>query len=839
MASDVFKSKVMRCAKDFSTLYDLISSSNENRKKYEKVTFCVADILAALLDEKTQEEVQDLCDKLKQEASEFNTEGDNMQIQQAASSIATKVAMVKQEEYAEFTQLLVNADSRDVLTAILKEADQLVKASTPAEVKIDHVEFADNDTNGKTRHDFGTKLFADVCILMPRVKYQVLKTGASVVLWYKIISPSGVPKTSADVRPGFTWRGELSCDQEGKFSKIIPGYGNDNCKSFAEVGTWRVEFYNGDTCLYKTTFEIYPLPTTTTTTTTTASSTRTTGAKSTSKPTSPTSPTPSTPKKPSPTYKPSLNDRVAWVGDWFSEHSDDAASVVGIVAAVIVGLAVLGGAIAVFVEAGIIWGILGLGLFATIGYYGCMIALGAGAVISKILFGILRVIFYNLYVLLLFILIPTGIIIYNVVEDRTYAQPTVQTMTVEQTTTYYCTANSGLKVRSTPATSASVVGQLKYGKAVEVYQRGDSFSKIKFKHAKGETAWVSSKYISTTKPATKIETKKTTSNNSSKTTSTTTSKANTSSSTSKTTTNASSSKSSTSTSETKLLVDSKVSVYYKISSKAGQRIFAISTSASDYQIVSKPSWCTIIAKNKGTFEIKYEANPLNAERSGKIQVKAGDATASIALVQSAGVGNQSSNSTSATRVSSYSPSSTSSNNSSSTTTPSKGMHNGHEYVDLGLSVKWATNNMYGHYRFGEKNPRPTRVGNTDSYRGSTYSLSNDVARANWGGNWRLPTKSEFEELINKCKWTATTQGGVRGLKVTGPTGNSIFLPAAGYRHESTNDLMSRNEVGYYWSSTSYGGGRVWTLNIWCGGSSSQKMAGAYGSFGNCIRPVCR
>ena len=197
MASDVFKSRVMRCAKDFSTLYDLISSSNENRKKYEKVTFCVADILAALLDEKTQEEVQDLCDKLKQEASEFNTEGDNMHIQQAASSIATKVAMVKQEEYAEFTQLLVNADSRDVLTAILKEADQLVKASTPAEVKIEKVEFADRDQNGKTRHDFGTKLFTDVCYLKPRVTYQVLKTGASVVLWYKIISPSGVSINSA------------------------------------------------------------------------------------------------------------------------------------------------------------------------------------------------------------------------------------------------------------------------------------------------------------------------------------------------------------------------------------------------------------------------------------------------------------------------------------------------------------------------------------------------------------------------------------------------------------------------------------------------------------------
>lgn len=162
----------------------------------------------------------------------------------------------------------------------------------------------------------------------------------------------------------------------------------------------------------------------------------------------------------------------------------------------------------------------------------------------------------------------------------------------------------------------------------------------------------------------------------------------------------------------------------------------------------------------------------------------------------------------------------------------------HEYIDLGLSVKWATSNMNGHYRFGEKNPRPTRGNNADRYEGATYSLSNDVARANWGDKWRLPTKSEFEELINKCTWTQTTQGGEKGFKVTGPNGNSIFLPAAGTRHESGNNLTRRGEVGYYWSSTHYGGGRVWILNIYCDGlGGSQKMVGAYGSFGNCIRPV--
>lgn len=527
-----------------------------------------------------------------------------------------------------------------------------------------------------------------------------------------------------------------------------------------------------------------------------------------------------------------MNDVVADIGDWFADNGENASTVVGAIAAVIVGIAVLVGDICIFVNAGIIWGILSLGLAATIGYYGCIIALAAGSIISRVLFFILRVLFYNLYVVLLWVLIPTGIIIYNAVENNSYTPSIVQTTSVQQTTTYYCTAQSGLNVRSTPSKSGKVVGKLKYGQAVKVLQEGASFCKIKFTHSGGETAWVGSQYISKTKPAmTTTNTTKKTSNTSSKATTTTTSKSKTSSNSTTSTTKATTSNS---TSTSKLLVDSKTYLIYKLSSNSGQRIFSVSTSESDYQIISKPAWCSILKKEKGYFEIKYEANSQKVERSGTIKLKAGDATASIVLEQRVGTDNTTSQTTSSSSASKTSASS------SQSTAPAKGMHNGYEYVDLGLSVKWATSNMYGHYRFGEKTPRPTKVGNTDSYRGSTYSLSNDVARTNWGGNWRLPTKSEFEELINKCKWTATTQGGVKGLKVTGPSGNSIFLPAAGYRHESSNDLMSRNEVGYYWSSTSYGGGRVWTLNIWCGGSSSnQKMAGAYGSFGNCIRPVCR
>ena len=153
----------------------------------------------------------------------------------------------------------------------------------------------------------------------------------------------------------------------------------------------------------------------------------------------------------------------------------------------------------------------------------------------------------------------------------------------------------------------------------------------------------------------------------------------------------------------------------------------------------------------------------------------------------------------------------------------------HEYVDLGLSVKWATCNVgankpeeYGDYfAWGETQPKITYNLSTykwcrgshdtqtkyctDSYYGTVdnktqLELSDDAARANWGGSWRMPTKAEQDELRNNCTWTWTTQNGVNGYTVTSKSnGNSIFLPAAGCRGGSS--LSNAGSFGYYWSSS--------------------------------------
>ena len=97
----------------------------------------------------------------------------------------------------------------------------------------------------------------------------------------------------------------------------------------------------------------------------------------------------------------------------------------------------------------------------------------------------------------------------------------------------------------------------------------------------------------------------------------------------------------------------------------------------------------------------------------------------------------------------------------------------------------------------------------------------------------MPTKTELEELKNNCTWTWTTQGGKYGYKVTGPNGNHIFLPAAGYRFGSS--LYYAGEHGRYWSSTPYeSDSSAYRLSF---GSGYQGVYRGYRDDGHSVRPV--
>ena len=143
----------------------------------------------------------------------------------------------------------------------------------------------------------------------------------------------------------------------------------------------------------------------------------------------------------------------------------------------------------------------------------------------------------------------------------------------------------------------------------------------------------------------------------------------------------------------------------------------------------------------------------------------------------------------------------------------------HQYIDLGLSVNWATSNI------GSRSVDPERPGEwfawgeTEAkydfshnyylapkqdryYEGKLSFLlpSDDAATVLWGEDWRLPTKEEFQELIDNCEWEWTKESGSYwGYKVTGPNGNSIFLPAGGM--ERRNEWINRESGLYYWTGS--------------------------------------
>ena len=207
------------------------------------------------------------------------------------------------------------------------------------------------------------------------------------------------------------------------------------------------------------------------------------------------------------------------------------------------------------------------------------------------------------------------------------------------------------------------------------------------------------------------------------------------------------------------------------------------------------------------------------------------------------------------------------------TPPATGTENGYEWVDLGLSVKWATCNVgatkpeeYGDYfAWGEVEPKdyydwsnykwckgtyltktkyctnPSSAYDSIVDNKTTLELVDDAAHVNWGGKWRMPNNTELTELRELCTWTKSSQNGVEGYKVTsnksGYTDKSIFLPMAGL-YRSGSSFSSAGNGGYYWSrsldteTTSYAWGICFYLD------TPIYKVGVERPSGLSVRPVC-
>lgn len=196
----------------------------------------------------------------------------------------------------------------------------------------------------------------------------------------------------------------------------------------------------------------------------------------------------------------------------------------------------------------------------------------------------------------------------------------------------------------------------------------------------------------------------------------------------------------------------------------------------------------------------------------------------------------------------------------------------HEYVDLGLpsGTLWATCNIgasspekYGNYfAWGETEPKDNYDWSTYKWcKGSEKSLTkycqdiswgynyfydnkttldpeDDAAAVNWGGNWRMPTAAQVDELISICTKEWTQLNGVYGLLVTGPNSNSIFLPDAGTRNGVS--LNGAGSWGSYWTcSIGYGGNSLGSCLYFDNTNCIQTDHFHNRFFGLTVRPVCR
>ena len=159
-----------------------------------------------------------------------------------------------------------------------------------------------------------------------------------------------------------------------------------------------------------------------------------------------------------------------------------------------------------------------------------------------------------------------------------------------------------------------------------------------------------------------------------------------------------------------------------------------------------------------------------------------------------------------------------------------------DWVDLGLpsGLLWATRNVGassfdeygGHFAWAETQPKSvynwstyqycchnsvnslTKYCSSPSYGCNGYTdhltvlePSDDAATVNWGGGARMATYNEWNEMLNNCSKTMTRQNRIWGILLTGPNGNTLFLPAAGYRSNST--IFTEGSSGYYWTSSFY------------------------------------
>lgn len=368
----------------------------------------------------------------------------------------------------------------EIIRGGVKVGPSVVKRDTAGiPLKITSLNFSDEDYEGNVIRSSGSKLYNDTTYLVTYLSYTVLNNVGNVDIYYKIIDPNGVLVTNTNTM------GTLELTTKGSYTKRLGGWGNNKKTAYSTPGEYNIEFYYKGKCLYKSKFTIHD---------------------SLSKKSSVT-----IPSTPLPHYTPTTKNSMRSSGglwrrmnnaiEGFGERIEDSIDSVSdsSVWTIIIGIIGAIGLIAAAISTdSIFWGIVVAFFGLGIGYYVVIIGGVVISFIARSILYIFRYLFYNIYTVILAILITVGIIIGPRINELIDNRPGAETGVVapnantEVSTTYYCTASSVLNIRSAPNGDAKVIGTIKHGQSIQVYNIVDGYAKFKYGSGYG---YASTKYL--------------------------------------------------------------------------------------------------------------------------------------------------------------------------------------------------------------------------------------------------------------------------------------------------------------------------------------------------------
>ena len=186
-----------------------------------------------------------------------------------------------------------------------------------------------------------------------------------------------------------------------------------------------------------------------------------------------------------------FDEIISNIGNWFADTSETITSILSVLLLICMAIPFIGWLISL----GWIWGIVAGIFLGGIAYYVAMIVVGIFVWISNIVLAIIRYIFYSGVSFLISLALIGALIGVGVMSssNRHTTDLTRSEYVVPRTTKYYCTARSGLNIRSAPNQNARVVGTLKPNQVVDVYEITNGFAKIRYN---GSDGYASIKYLS-------------------------------------------------------------------------------------------------------------------------------------------------------------------------------------------------------------------------------------------------------------------------------------------------------------------------------------------------------